>query len=362
MPFKDKSRPGRWHGQVKWEGKIYRARFATRREALDWEVTKRKELEQAAERMEKTQTATDLLGFFNQYLDHVELRYTNKVFKEKQALCAALLERWGNVPVADITPRMVNDYLQHKAHERSANIHNRDRKNLLAMWNWGQKILDLPSNPVAKTDRLPHDRAPQYTPSTEDVLKVLAACTREERIFLGAYLNTGARRSEIFRWAWNEDINFERREVRLGTRKTRDGSMEYEWLPMNDELYSELWSWWKSRPIKDTPFVFVSTSNRHHGKPFTVRRQFMKGLCKRAGVKPFGFHALRRYVASYLADTHKIGSKTIQRILRHKNVATTERYIQKINQDLAATLSLLSEKGLPVGLPKAHNKVGNDSN
>jgi integrase len=121
--------------------------------------------------------------------------------------------------------------------------------------------------------------------------------------------------------------------------------MEYEWLPMSDELHDQLWSWWKTRPIKDTPYALVSTSNRHYEMPFTTRRRFMKGLCERAGVKTFGFHSLRRYVASVPADTHKVSAKTIQRILCHKNVTTTERYIQNINRDLGATMNLLSEKG-----------------
>jgi len=43
-----------------------------------------------------------------------------------------------------------------------------------------------------------------------------------------------------------------------------------------------------------------------------------------------------------LADTHKQSSKTIQRVLRHKNVTTTERYIQNINADLKSTMNLLS--------------------
>jgi integrase len=178
----------------------------------------------------------------------------------------------------------------------------------------------------------------QIAPPTEHILKVLAAANREERIFLNCYLQTCARRSEIFRWTWAEDINFEKREVRLGTRKTRDGSTEYEWLPMSNELHDELWSWWKNRPIKDTHYVFVSTSNRHYGKPCTTRRQLMKGLCKRAGVKSFGFCALRRHVASLLADTHKVSAKTIQQILRHKNVTTTKRHIHTINRDLGATM------------------------
>ena len=70
----------------------------------------------------------------------------------------------------------------------------------------------------------------------------------------------------------------------------------------------------------------------------------MKGLCKRAEVKPFGFHALRRYVASSLADTHKVSAKTIQRILRHTNMMMTEKYIANINRDLKDIVNLIGEK------------------
>ena len=88
-------------------------------------------------------------------------------------------------------------------------------------------------------------------------------------------------------------------------------------------------------------------------EPYTSRHHFLKGLCSRAGVKVFGFDALRRYVASVRADIHKISAKTIPRILRHKNLSTTERYIKKINEGLAATVDLLSRKGYHNGLPGA---------
>ncbi len=51
-------------------------------------------------------------------------------------------------------------------------------------------------------------------------------------------------------------------------------------------------------------------------------------------------------MASILADTHKISAKAIQRILRHKNLSITERYIQNINNDLKATINLLSTGGM----------------
>ena len=41
-----------------------------------------------------------------------------------------------------------------------------------------------------------------------------------------------------------------------------------------------------------------------------------------------------------------VSAKALQRILRHKNVTTTERYIQNINNDLKATINLLSIGGM----------------
>ncbi|MBU1456612.1 MAG: hypothetical protein KKD01_17995 [Proteobacteria bacterium] len=43
------------------------------------------------------------------------------------------------------------------------------------------------------------------------------------------YLNLGARKSEVFRLTWKDDIDFFGKKVRLTTRKTKDGSMEEDW-------------------------------------------------------------------------------------------------------------------------------------
>ena len=353
MPSWDKQR-ATWRAQIKLNGQRYRASFPTKKEAKDWEVLKRKEL--IEDQKKTTTTGMDLESFFNKYLDYAKLHFVDKTYKNKQRLCKRLIGYLGNIPISNVSPSLIDEYLTSQAMTRSKAGYNEDYKHLRSLWSWGVDILGLPINPVVKLRRIPQDRAPQYTPSTEDILKVMAAATREELVFLNCYLQTGARRSEIFRWTWVEDINFEKREVRLTTKKTNDGSPDSQWLPMNDDLYEELWWWWKNRPIKSTPYVFVSTCNRHYGKPFTTRRRFMKGLCKRAGVTPFEFHALRRYVASVLADTHKVSAKRIQRVLRHKSVTTTERYIQNINQDLVGTMNLLSGKGPHDGSPKVEEK------
>ncbi len=193
-------------------------------------------------------------------------------------------------------------------------------------------------NPVVKSKKLPHDRQTQYVPPERDVLKLMAACTRREKVFLLCFLRTGARRGEIFRLKRDEDINFETRQIRLGTRKTKDGNMKYVWLPMESELHEGLLWHFKTRPHLESPYVWTVEEGRYAGQPYTYRHKFLKGLCKRAGIREIKFHSLRRYFASILKDKVKASTPTIQRLLRHESISTTENYIYDLHTDLRATL------------------------
>lgn len=337
MPYKQGKQ---WRATPQYNGKRLRtALFATKKEALVYEIESKK---QAMSKEGQMRHGMDLMSFCIKYLDYAK-QYAPKVYKEKQSVTKRILAAWApDRLVAEITPEDAQQYLDIQAKQRSANAANKDRKNLMAMWGKGIKFFGVKDNPFVVAERKRHDRQPQYTPPSADVLKVLMAATRQERVFLDAYLQTGARRSEIFRWRWADDINFERCEYRLGTRKTADGSMHYEWFPMSDDLNKALKWWWNSRSIKDSPYVFADDQKgAHFGKLYTTRRRFMPGLCERAKVKPFGFHALRRFVASILADSGK-STNAIRRVLRHKNVSTTELYIQNINNDLGETMESLS--------------------
>jgi integrase len=65
------------------------------------------------------------------------------------------------------------------------------------------------------------------------------------------------------------------------------------------------------------------------------RPKLMGAICGRAGVRQFGFKAIRHYVASYLADRQKFSITQVSRLLRHQSKATTERYLQVIDPQTA---------------------------
>jgi len=151
------------------------------------------------------------------------------------------------------------------------------------------------------------------------------------------FLHLAARRKEIFELKW-ADVDFTRNQIRIWTNKRSHGDRESDWIPMTQELRTELMRWWKDRPIK-TEYVFVcddpkDVCKEYYGKPFTNRQHFMKRMCNRAGVKHFGFHGIRHLTASILYH-RGIDLAVIQAILRHQSPTTTNRYLRTLGVEKA---------------------------
>jgi len=338
MPYFEKKRK-KWKGVVKRGNERFTHLFQTKTEAKSWEVEKGKELE--SPKLETIETGMDFLTISNEYLDFCSRRFSSTTYGEKKKLCKDVLKKWDTIDVNNITPTMVMKHLDDRARDVSDNAWNRDRKNLLAMFNWFRKIKGLTHNPVLNVDRLPEKRKLEYIPSGEDIDKVMIACSGQDRVMLQCYYFTFARRGEIYNWTW-EDVNFEKQWYRLWTKKRlhSDNQADYFPLPEESELHKALKWQWEHRN-KNSPYVFT---NPKTGKKFTQRRRFMKGLCKRAGVKAFGFKAFRKYGPSVLNDIHKVSIKKLQRLLRHQTQTTTEIYLKKIDDDLSVGLTLLEKK------------------
>ena len=67
----------------------------------------------------------------------------------------------------------------------------------------------------------------------------------------------------------------------------------------------------------------------------------MDKLCRKAGVRKSGFHAIRHHVAMILEDSGKATLREIQKMLRHKRPATTDNYLKGLSPTMKRAASIL---------------------
>jgi integrase len=212
-------------------------------------------------------------------------------------------------PVEEINREIVRTYFRHLSTTISGHAANKSRKNLCAAWRWGERnIENWPNMPnlFLSIERFKEEKQQRYVPPEEDFWKVYDIAEEQDQIMLLAFFHLGARRNELFGLKWS-GVDFTRKQVYLQTRK-RDGGLEGDWIPMTKKLSRRLQEWSKKRQSMvgvDQEHVFICLSNtafciEYFGQPFQKRPHFMKKICKRAGVKPFGFHSIRHLFASKL--------------------------------------------------------------
>jgi len=357
--WKDKIRK-HWCYSFEFQKHIYAKRgFATRREASAAREEHRKELKSAGQ---ESSTGMGFLELATLYLDYSSRRFAEQTFKYKQFVYKTFLAfHGGDLLVHEITPHHIHQYLDTRPSNNNYNVH---RKELSSLFNFARRKLKLEiHNPCADLDKMPHSNPEKVIPTEEEILKlIVASAPGDERDILLCCLHTLGRIDEVLRMTW-QDVNFEKRVVTLWTRKRKDGAYESDALPMNRDLYDVLRSRWKGRA--QDKWVFF---NEDTGTRFMHRPKMMKGLCKRAGIPPigmgkrkmkprelkafikkhkrepepaerfvespifYGFHSLRHFMASFLADQEKVGTKAVSGLLRHKNLRTTEIYLHSIDE------------------------------
>lgn len=101
---------------------------------------------------------------------------------------------------------------------------------------------------------------------------------------------------------------------------------------MADELFTAL------KGVEEKgKYVFT---NPLTGDKYTDRKKLLIGLCQKAKVKRFSFHAFRHFGASTLSSKG-VPLSDIQEMLGHENLLTTVRYIQSLGGSTTKSIHLL---------------------
>jgi integrase len=330
---------GKFRAQFQHEGRRYsKTGFPTKKAAERWIAVRRHELEQEAKSPPSPPmlSASDsgsltLEALMVRYLRVAERTLAEKTLSYRLTVFRRFLAHTGNPLAASITPDEVENYLLTRP--TNANF-NKNRVELMRLFSWAHRRQMIPSNPVYLVEKVKWDRQQKVIPTPQEMAKILMAAGPDRPLLLVLF-HTMCRIDEALRLKW-EDVNFEKKAVRLWTRKRRGGNWEFDWMAMNEDLEEVLWHLYQKR--EQEGWVFF---NHLTGTRYLYRPKLMKTICRRAGVPIYGFHTIRHFVASYLFDKKKQSLPVISKLLRHKSLQTTERYLQAIDPRFRDTMRLL---------------------
>jgi integrase len=175
-------------------------------------------------------------------------------------------------------------------------------------------VRDNPARGVKKCKEAPYRR--KYVYGEDELQALVDAAAPHLRGILAVAIGTGLRKGDVLGLRWN-DIDFEHNVITLYMQKTEE-PLEVPMLPMVREVL-----WRLKGTAGDSPLVFAWDGKRI----VDVRRAFHTAL-RRSGLagKGYRFHDLRRTFATMLYNRGVLLTK-IQRLLGHRSVTTTERYL-----------------------------------
>jgi integrase/recombinase XerD len=254
--------------------------------------------------------------------------------RETYLHCLRRLVRHYRVPPDQITYEEVRAYLGYLT---------RDRRLSCSTFNQALAACRLFFRDVLKRewsfDDLPYQRRPQKLPvvlSREEVARILdAAQGVRDRALLETAYGGGLRIGEVTRLRVS-DIDGERKVIRVEQGKGRKD--RYVMLP--DTLLKTLRAYY--RAFKPRHFLFPGQTPR---TPLSVdwARKILYRAQQAAGLEKKGsFHTLRHSFATHLLEGGT-NIRTIQTLLGHRSVGTTERYTQVAANYLNQTRSPLDE-------------------
>lgn len=256
-----------------------------------------------------------------------------------------ILPRLGDIVVADITETDVLKIRRGMA--ETPTQANRvlaclsKALSLAERWRWRPQH----SNPCRYVDHYPEQHRERILEADEiaRLLDALETCTtvmESTRSLFRLLILTGLRLSEwrLAQWSWLDEIN---QTLRIPHDGSKTGARTVPLSPDVMQILNEL--------PRSSVFVLPGRT----GGPMSGHQKAWRAVCKAAGITGCRIHDLRHTVGSY---AHAAGAtqREIADLLGHKQLTTTERYINSLNSAghrnaSRATATILSF---------AHKKVG----
>lgn len=248
---------------------------------------------------------------------------TNKrSWKTDEYRLKAMLPYFGRYELQMITSRDIERFRAERI--KAGNTQSTTNRSLTLLKKMLNLAIDwgyLKENPVTKVKMFPeYDVLKEKVLTKEEEQRLLAASPDHLRAIIILALNTGMRRGEILKLRW-EDIDLKNRTITL--RKTKSGRTRT--VPINDQVF-ELLNGMKCKVDNVFPYTYIQTA--------------FENSRRRAGLS-VRFHDLRHTFASRLV-ANGVDIVTVQKLLGHQNITTTERYMHSNTEQKRNAVNTLS--------------------
>ncbi len=211
---------------------------------------------------------------------------------------------------------------------------------LHSFWRWALEEDLIEADPAAPIRRPPKRKPDIYRPDATELLMGRRACEIEE---LPAWLlmeGVGLRASSVTRCRW-EHVDLRRGRVRAFTK-----GQHWQTFPIDAEVLEELRRVYRDLEPAPDDHVFTVSLERWETNEHRVRTvrdpkrpasekalwTLVQRVCKRAGIRPVGPHALRHGFATRLRR-RGLAKEEIQQLLGHADAKSTEAYLDELRLD-----------------------------
>lgn len=144
---------------------------------------------------------------------------------------------------------------------------------------------------------------------------------RRDRLIIRTFIAMAWRRAEVARIAV-EDISWDPKLGHVAKAVVKGGKTKNFGLP--DWLAEEIFEWRQFAGIDSGP-LFRRQPDYPRACSGGIIYHAVRSACRRAGIKEYSPHSLRRTVTTYLRENGE-ALKTLQLMLGHASEKTTERY------------------------------------
>lgn len=336
------------------KNRYYEVFEGTYEEAIIYEEELKKHLSGRNNRA--TRTIEDLAY---EYLEHVNIHQSQKTYKSKhRMLVKHIIPFFGKFSFDMISHKLVDAYKACRLKEmkdKGVGGYRELNLELLCLTSLNKFAFErgYTDSLLKNIRKIPYRRKLPEPLDMETALRFLNAA-KEEPFYYALFLclyHAGMRKNEAFNLTWN-DILFEYNMIRIAKAK----NCKERFIPMTSRLKSALLAL-KSQTSNTNSLVFPSPVT---GKPLSDIRRAIKRISKRAGIqRHVHTHQLRHTFATHLLE-QGIDIRTIQALLGHEQITTTQIYTKVALPVLKHAIVTLEALDSGCG-EQVVNKVVNDN-